>query len=195
MYREFQFPNRYPKSSKSQIFYWLNVDGKENSSSRFSIAFLTKITLLAWAAAIGVDFFLHAGLLAPLYAQSSPFLLPPERAFALIPVGYLAFLSLTILLVWLMARLGIRGWRPGAVFGLQVGGLAWVAFILGLYSIATASPLLLLGWFLGQFVELGVVGMVVGIGFERRALRRLFGQVMGLVIVLLVLSIVLQNVL
>src|SRR3989304_5867940 len=43
--------------------------------------------ILVWVSMIAVDFFLHAGILASLYAQPSPFLLPPEAAFARIPLG------------------------------------------------------------------------------------------------------------
>jgi hypothetical protein len=45
--------------------------------------------VLGWLAMIGVDFFLHAGLLAPLYDWDSPFLLRPDEAFVRIPIGYL----------------------------------------------------------------------------------------------------------
>ena len=61
---------------------------------------LISLTLIAWLAMLGFDFFLHAGLLAGLYVEPSPFLLPPLSAFALIPVGYAAFLLSSVLLVW-----------------------------------------------------------------------------------------------
>ncbi len=163
------------------------------SPSQYPISLLIKLTLLAWLAMIGVDFFLHAGVLAPLYAEPSPFLLPPERAFALIPIGYASFLLLAILLVWLMVKLERSGWRQGAVFGAQLGGLAWGALVLGLYSIATASPALLLGWFMGQTIELSLAGIVVGKGLANTNLRRLFFQVLGGVVLLIILSIILQN--
>ena len=133
-----------------------------------------KLTLLAWLSMIGFDFFLHAGILAPLYAKESSFLLPPIRAFALIPIGYISFLGLAALLVWLMAKLNIREWRKGAIFGFQLGFLAWGSLILGLYSISTASPALLWAWFLGQTVELGIAGAVAGYGLAERKLSRLF---------------------
>ena len=153
-----------------------------------------KLILLAWLSMIGFDFFLHAGVLARLYLEPSPFLLPPERAFTLIPVGYLSFLCLTILLIWLMVKLGIRGWRQGAVFGLQLGALSGGAFILGLLSISTAAPALLAGWFVGQTVELGIAGMVAGSGLAVPQLGRLFVKVLAFVIGAFVLTVVLQNV-
>jgi hypothetical protein len=166
-------------------------------ASSYSIpptGYLIKITLLSWFSMIGFDFFLHAGLLAPLYSQPSPFLLSPERAFALIPLGYLSFLIFGIFLLWLMVRLEIKGWKKGAIFGLQVGFLTWGSFSLGLYSISTVSPLLLTGWFLGQALELGIAGGVIGHGLEQSKLRRLFISVSIFVAVSVVLSVILQNV-
>ncbi len=166
----------------------------EQTSAPGSRTFLVKLTLLAWFSMVGFDLFLHAGILAPLYTQPGPFLLSPERSFALIPVGYVSFLLLAVLLVWLMHKLELKGWRPGAIFGAQLGGLAWGALVLGLYSISTAPPTLLFGWFVGQTVELSLAGAVTGIGLERASLKRLFFQVLGLVVLLFALSVVLQNI-
>jgi hypothetical protein len=80
------------------------------------------LIFLAWLAMIGFDLFWHAGVAAGLYAQPDPFLLAPERAFALIPIGYLSFLLLAVLLVWLAARVGVDTARAGATFGLKLGG-------------------------------------------------------------------------
>ncbi|GAB4424859.1 MAG: hypothetical protein Kow002_14380 [Anaerolineales bacterium] len=159
-----------------------------------SLGFYIKLTLLAWLSMIGVDFFLHAGILAPLYAQESAFLLPPERAFALIPIGYASFLGLAILLIWIAAKLGIEDWRKGALFGLQLGVLTWGSLALGLYSISTASPAILWGWFLGQAVELGIAGAVAGFGLAGKKLGRLFWGVLVFMITSIAVGIVWQNV-
>jgi hypothetical protein len=152
-----------------------------------------QLVLLAWLAMIGFDLFWHAGIVADLYAQPDPFLLAPERAFALIPLGYLSFLLLAVLLVWLAARVGVNRARAGAAFGLQLGALAWGALLLGLFSIATAPPLLLAAWFAGQTVEMGLAGAVVGYGLSAPRLRGLFGRVLLLVFLLAAAAIMLQN--
>jgi hypothetical protein len=148
---------------------------------------------VAWLAMIGVDFFLHAGLLAALYSRPGPFLLPPLEAFRLIPLGYLAFFLLAVLLVWLLIRLRIAGWRAGLSFALQLGALAWGAFLLGLASIAAAPPLLLAGWFAGQVVELGVAGAVAGQALAGARLSRLLLLVIVLDVVCVIGAIVLQS--
>ena len=150
--------------------------------------------LLSWLAMIGIDFFLHAGLLSKLYLTSSPFLLPPERAFRLIPLGYLSFLLLNILLIWLMIRLKTLGWLKGFVFGISLGGLTWGSFTLGLSSISTADSTLLVGWFLGQTFELGVGGAAVGYGLAGKSIKRLsIITILGIVILVL-LTVILQTV-
>jgi hypothetical protein len=153
-----------------------------------------KLTLLSWFSMIGFDFFLHAGLLSQVYSQPSPFLLPLDLAFAYIPIGYVSFLIFSIFLLWLMLKLKLQRWKQGFIFGLQVGSLTWGAFSLGLFSIATAPPTLLVAWFLGQTIELGIGGGVIGYGMTQRSLRRLFGQVVFFVFVSIVIAIVLQNI-
>ena len=155
---------------------------------------LVKIGLLAWLAVIGFDLFLHAGVLAGLYSEPSPFLLTPEEAFRLIPLGYLSFLILIILLIWLMSKLGIIGSKAGLVFGLILGALIWGALCLGLLSISTAAPMLLVGWFLRQTVELGIAGMVLGNGLVTTRLRFLLIKVLMFFAVSVALGIILQNI-
>lgn len=75
------------------------------------------LTLICWLSMIGLDFLLHAGLLARFYIWPDAFLLPLEQAFRLIPLGYLSLLLFACLLVWLMRRLDICGWRRGSLFG------------------------------------------------------------------------------
>ncbi len=83
--------------------------GMHGLEQRRSLGRYVKVTMLVWLSMIGFDVFLHAGVLADLYVRSSPFLLPPERAFAFIPIGYLSPLGLAILLIWLMAKLSLQG--------------------------------------------------------------------------------------
>jgi hypothetical protein len=155
---------------------------------------LSRISMIALLAVIGFDFFLHAGVLNRYYDRGHSFLLPPEQAFNLIPVGYVAFLLLILLLTWLMMKLGIRGGREGAVFGLQIGGLIWGAFILGLISIAAVPLRLMAGWFIGQTLELGLAGWVIGSAFDADHFRPLVWRVILIMAISFLLGVALQNV-
>jgi hypothetical protein len=129
--------------------------------------------MAAWLLSLGFDLFLHAGLLARLYARPSPFLLPAEDAFRRIPLGYAAFLVLTVALFWLYRRLNVRGALNGFRMGLFAGLVLWGAWSLGLYSVSVAEADLLLGWWVGQGVELALAGAVLGAvagGVSRRVL-------------------------
>jgi len=151
------------------------------------------LAALVWLSMIAVDFLIHAGLLASLYTQRSPFLLPPELAFARIPLGYLSFLLLAILLLWLASALKVAGTRSGFLLGLKLGALIWGAFVIGLASISTASPALLLGWFAGQTLEMGIGGAVTGYGLQAASLRPLAVRIGLLLLASIILTIVLQS--
>jgi hypothetical protein len=147
----------------------------------------------AWMLSLGFDVFLHAGLLARLYVEPSPFLLRPEEAFQRIPLGYLAFLAFTLALYWLLDRLGIRGAIAGLRYGVAAGAVVWGAFAVGLYSISTASIPLLAGWWAGQTTELGLVGAVLGAAANGVPLKRIWAAVAGAVVACIAGTIVLQS--
>ena len=155
---------------------------------------LAIITLIGWFSMLGSDIFLHAGALASFYVEPGPFLLPPADAFLRIPLGYLSFLLSAFCVLWLMLRLQLLGWRVGLIFGLKLGAFFWSIQTIGLLSISTAPPLLLLGWFAGQTLELGIAGGVIGSGLNTASHFRLFLKVLAYVVGALVVTIVLQNV-
>lgn len=141
---------------------------------------------------LGTDFLLHAGLLSWIYLEPSPFLLPPERMFRLIPLGYLSLLFMAVLLSWLMVTHDVVGWLKGSLFGLRLGGLMGGGGMLGLASISTAEFSLLFGWFIGQTIEIGIAGAVIGSALGGIRLRRLFVMVSAFVIFSLIITVVLQ---
>lgn len=147
----------------------------------------------AWVLCIGFDLFIHAGLIARLYLEPSPFLLPPEVAFRRIPLGYLAFLGLTLGLYWLLRRLDVKGALAGFRYGVTSGAIVWGVLALGLYSISTAAPPLLAAWWIAQAVELGLAGAVLGAAATGMPLRRIWTIVTIAVVVLVAATITLQS--
>lgn len=150
------------------------------------------LIFISWLSMIGFDLFLHAGLLARLYTKPSPFLLSADQAFLRIPLGYLSFLILAIVLNWFMESRNAVGLKSGLLFGLRFGALLWLASTLGLYSISTAGWDLLLGWGIGQAIELGIAGIVIGLGLAGKRLSRLVLWVIIFVVVMVLLTVVLQ---
>ena len=151
------------------------------------------VIFLGWFAVLGFDFFLHGGLLAKLYAQPSPFLLPLEDAFRFIPLGYLSFLVFEVFLVWLILRLSVNGWRQGLLLGLKVGAFVWGALVLGLLSISTAGIGLMAAWFIGQTIEAGIGGMVAAAGLVTERPWRMVIFVIIFVIVIFMITVILQS--
>jgi hypothetical protein len=145
---------------------------------------------VAWLVSLGFDVFLHAGVLATLYARPSPFLLPADAAFRRIPMGYASFLLLTAALYWLFRQVGVRDWFAGLRLGLVTGLTVWGAWTLGLYSISVAEGDLLVGWWLGQGAEMGLAGAFLGAaasGMTRRRYLTKAGVVVGMLVVVTVL--------
>jgi hypothetical protein len=62
-----------------------------------------------------------------------------------------------------------------------------------LISVSTASLDLLLGWFIGQAIEIAIAGAVVGSGLAGMRLRRLFGFVLFIVLLSVITTILLQT--
>jgi hypothetical protein len=147
----------------------------------------------AWVLSLGFDLLLHGGLLARLYVEPSPFLLGPGEAFRRIPLGYLAFLTLVVSLDWLLHRLRVRGPIAGFRHGTAAGAVLWGAFALGLYSISTVPPPLLAGWWIGQAVELGLAGAVLGAAAHGVPLKRIWLVVTGAVVAFVAATVVLQS--
>ena len=147
----------------------------------------------AWVLSLGIDLLLHAGLLAWLYARPTPFLLAPEQAFRRIPIGYLAFLGLTVALDALSERLGVRSAKAGLRLGAASGAVAWGALALGLWSVSTISIPLALGWWLGQTAELALAGAVLGAARGGAPRRRLWGRVVLVVVTCVIVTVVLQS--
>ena len=168
--------------------------GEHNSENRIGRKRYVQLSLLVWVAMIGVDFFLHGGIFAAIYLQDSPFLLPLMEAFRRIPLGYLALLATAGLLVWIIDRASVRGWRKGLVVGLALGAVMGFSSILGLFSISTASPQLLAASFVAQVVEMSAAGAIIGQGLLAHSLRRLTLTVVIGFVLLLVGTIVLQNI-
>jgi hypothetical protein len=154
---------------------------------------LIQVAALAWLAFLGVDVLMNAGLLGPFLNWEQPGLLPPMKMFRYIPLGYAAFLLLTILVLWLMLQLNVRGARAGAIFGAKFGGLMAAAGFLGEMSIYTFPKRMLFCFALDKLVYCVVLGAVIGSGLAAERLRSLTKRVIALFFLCVVVAVVMQN--
>lgn len=170
------------------------TDSKSNPASPRATGLRSDLGLIlaAWLLSLGIDFLLHAGILARLYIREGPFLLPAGAAFARIPLGYLAFLMLTASLWWLLRALDVAGAARGGRLGLVAGAVVWGALLVGLYSISTAPGDLLVAWWVGQSLELGAAGAVLGAGGAAESRRPIYVRVALGVLACFIVTVLLQ---
>lgn len=151
------------------------------------------VIFLSWFSTIGFDFFLHSGLIASLYSKPNTFLLSPEKAFQLIPLGYLAILIFVSFLFSIMRRINILGWKSGLIFGLQMGAFVSGPMALGFLSITTTDIGLMAAWIIGQTVGSGIAGSVAGAGMATKRPWRLAMYVFLSIVATFMITVILQS--
>ncbi len=152
----------------------------------------TWVLVLAWFTTIAVDFFFYGGVFAFLFERDDPYLLTSDQLFARIPAGYASFAIEVVALGWLLSRLQTRNWRDGARIGAVGGAVVGGALLLGFWSVAATSGALLVSWWVVLTVQMASAGAVLGAG-ARVPLRRLAKWVLVAAVVLLVATVVVQN--
>lgn len=154
---------------------------------------LVAVVLLSWLTMSACDLLQHAGLFAQLWIDSKDAFLPPEQLFQRLPLGYLSFLLSTILLTWVMLRIGVSGGWGGTVFGLKFGLLLSAANVLGMASGFPVTGPLLVAIFFGGIAQYAIVAAIAGSGLAGRHLGWLTAKTIALVVVLVIATVVLQQ--
>jgi hypothetical protein len=163
------------------------------ATTPLSLRRLIIITLLSWVSQIIFDFFQHAGLFARLWIESRAAFLPPEELFKRIPLGYLSFLIASSMLVWLMVRLGISGWKQGALFGLKLGAFLSCTYVVGMASGFPIKPALLIAILFGSTAQCAIATAVIGSGMSGARLGRLSLKLVAFLILVLIAYFLLQS--
>jgi hypothetical protein len=151
------------------------------------------VLFLAWFTTIAVDFFFYGGVFAFLFERDDPYLLTSEQLFARIPAGYASFAVEVVALGWLLFRLQTGNWRDGARIGAVSGAVVGGALLAGFWSVAATSGALLVSWWVVLTVQMASAGAVLGAGV-RVPLRRLAKWVLVATLLLVVATVILQNV-
>ena len=100
---------------------------------------------------------------------------------------------LLVSFVWLLNALRVEGAGSGLRYGFGAGALVWGAHALGLYSISTAPPLLLAGWFAGQTLELALAGALLGAAAAGASPRRIWGLAAMTVVAAVLATVLMQS--
>ena len=153
----------------------------------------TWAVVLAWFMTIAVDFFFYGGVFAFMFQRDDPYLLTTQQLFVRIPAGYVSFAIEVLALGWLLSKLQTRYWRDGARVGAIAGATVGGALLLGFWSVAATSGALLISWWVVLTVQMATAGAVLGAAV-RVPLRRLTRWISIVALVLLILTIILQNV-
>jgi hypothetical protein len=153
--------------------------------------------LMAWILFIGMDFLFHASIFVSLWKEDIAIFKSTKDLTILIPVGYLSFLFLSVLIGSLFFR--IFKTKPAIKevfkFGLIFGLLFSLSNLLGLFSYIDIPLKLLLLFNLASFIEITVVVLSLYFTLFAVNLKRVIWYTILCFILLLIIGIVIQNVL
>ncbi len=125
---------------------------------------MKKIVISTIAAAVAVwamDFVIHGMLLMPLYQQTESMWRPMAQMNMTLNLAVTVVLSLLFVLFYDQTVSG-KNLQSGLRFGAWYGALAGVSMGIGSYVYLPIPKALALGWLVGTFVEMVVVGAIVG---------------------------------
>ena len=165
---------------------------KVNNDNKLKNHFI--IILIGWLGFIGFDLFLHAGLLAQLYHETSPSILDPLQAFYRIPFGYLAFFLYVAFLYWLILKSSLEDINDIRRFSVIVGLFMAVSSTLAQYSILKINEFLLLGWGIGLLIEFLIIGIIMSYLLNGFSSKRMLLYVILFDLSLFLITVIMQNI-
>lgn len=154
------------------------------------------VAFIAWLFFLMLDFLAHATLLSHFWVQEYSALKSKEELFRLIPLGYLSFLILTLLIGWIYIRFYKEGGnaKKGLYFGAAFGGLFALSIFLSWYSALNLPILFILLISFVYFVEIAAAGFVFGFLLSPDSVKKRIWVLVGIIIFGFVLSIIIQSI-
>jgi len=152
--------------------------------------------IIAWIVFIGIDFFFHASLLESLWQNEIEAIKPKMDLFVLIPLGYLSFLLLTLLVGYSFAKIFQE--KPAYIkvlkFALVFGLLYSVGNLLAVYSYVNIPLKLLIIMNVIYFIEISAVVFIFYKSTYRKKLNRILWYSILTFFALIIIGIILQNI-
>jgi hypothetical protein len=170
---------------------------KEQNKPQLAGSKIIAGAIAAWFIYLSIDFLLHAVILSTWWKDTAVYWLSPEDLFRMIPFGYASFAIYCGALTWLLVRLlgdrrtlGNAG-KFGAIAGLVYG----VNTILANYSVFSMPSSFLLVWPGSIIIESTLACATASWVLDGKQSWRRVGLVFGAAVLILIMSVVLQNLL
>lgn len=155
-----------------------------------------KTVLVSWLIFVGLDFLFHAGIIKNLWHEPVAAFLPDKELFNRIPLGYLSFLLLTILIG--LAFIRIYREKPSTQALFKLAGLAGLLFassnFLALYSFINAPLKHLLIFNVVYWLEMVIVFFLISEGLYTLSFRKYASKYVTLFLLLITLGVLIQNI-
>jgi hypothetical protein len=152
--------------------------------------------IIAWIIFIGIDFFFHASLLEPLWQEEIESIKPDTDLFILIPIGYLSFLLLTVLVGYIFTK--IYQSKPNSKevigFSLIFGFLFSGSNLLALFSYVDIPLKQIIIYNVVYFVEISAVIFIFYKSMFRKNINKLIWYSILTFFVLVLIGIIIQNI-
>jgi len=153
-------------------------------------------TILAWIVFIGIDFLFHASLLEALWQEEIEIIKPTKDLFILIPVGYLSFFLLTVLVGYSFTKIYQEKPKSKEVvsFLLIFGLLYSTSNLFGLFSYVNIPLRHLIIFNIVYFIEISTVVFIFYKAFYRKKLNKIIWYSLLAFFLLIIIGIIIQNI-
>jgi len=152
-------------------------------------------TILAWIVFIGIDFLFHASLLETLWQEEITLIKPDKDLFILIPVGYLSFFLLTVLVGYAFTKIYQEKPKSKEVIGfiLIFGFLFSGSNLLAFFAFVDIPLKQLIIYNVVYFIEISAVIFIFYKAMSRKKINKLVWYSILTFFVMILIGITIQN--
>jgi hypothetical protein len=152
--------------------------------------------ILAWIVFIGIDFLFHASILESLWQEEIELIKPDIELFILIPLGYLSFFLLTVLVGYAFTKIYQEKPTIKEVIGfLLIFGLLFSGSnLLALFAYVDIPLKQLIIYNVVYFIEISAVIFIFHKAMFRKRIKKLIWYSILTFFVLILTGIIIQNV-
>lgn len=170
---------------------------KEQDKHRITGYKIIAAAVAAWFIYLAIDFLLHAVIFASWWKTTESYWLSPHELFRSIPFGYASFAIYCLALTWLFVRIygDERTFGAAFRFGAAAGLVFGLSMILANYSVFRMPASALLVWPASFIIASPVACAAAGWVLDSERPWRRVVLVFGATVLLIIVSVVLQNIL